>query len=212
MLAATTDSGRPPVDRMTGVPLNLRQRNRMAAIRAVQDTAMNLFDAQGYHNVTIEDICREAGVSPSTFYRYFVTKEGLFTVDPFAAVGADGFREVLDLDDLPGTMERLAASAGPGGPWRGMRYVLEEPTVRAAVYATMDAMAGRLAAALADRGHDAIQARVLARTYLFGVYFGALEQWHSDGRTRPIGEYARAALDAIETRAGAAGRQPGAAD
>jgi AcrR family transcriptional regulator len=180
-----------------GMSLSLRQRNRMAAIRAIQDTAMELFDSRGYHNVTIEDIAREAAVSPSTFYRYFGAKEGLFTVDPFAAVGADGFQEVLDLDDLPGTMTRLAASAGAGGPWRGMRYVLEEPTIRAAVYATMDAMVERIAATLAERGHGAVPARVLARTYLFGVYFGALEQWHHDGRTEPIGEYVRAALEAL---------------
>ncbi|MEV2240428.1 helix-turn-helix domain-containing protein [Micromonospora sp. NPDC049891] len=179
------------------MPLSLRQRNRMAAIRAIQDTAMELFDSRGFHSVTIDDIAREAAVSPSTFYRYFGSKEGLFTVDPFAAVGADGFDEVLDLDDLPGTMTRLADSAGGGGPWRGMRYVLEEPSVRAAVYATMDAMVERIAAALAERGHGSTSARVLARTYIFGVYFSALEQWHNDGRARPIAEYAREALDAI---------------
>jgi AcrR family transcriptional regulator len=179
------------------MPLSLRQRNRIAAIRAIQDTAMELFDARGFHNVTIDDIAREAAVSPSTFYRYFGSKEGLFTVDPYAAVGADGFDEVLDLDDLPGTMARLAASAGGAGPWRGMRYVLEEPTIRAAVYATMDAMVDRIAVALADRGHEPTPARVLARTYIFGVYFGALEQWHTDGRTGPIGDYVRQALTAI---------------
>ncbi len=187
------------------MPLNLRQRNRMAAIRAIQDTAMELFDARGFHNVTIDDIAREAAVSPSTFYRYFGSKEGLFTVDPFAAVGADAFGEILDLDDLPGTMARLADSAGDGGPWRGMRYVLEEPTVRAAVYATMDDMVERITTALADRGRGPTPAKVLARTYIFGVYFGALEQWHNDGRTAPIGGYVREALEAIAAAQEAAG-------
>lgn len=172
---------------------------------------MELFDSRGFHNVTIDDIAREAAVSPSTFYRYFGSKEGLFTVDPFAAVGADGFDEVLDLDDLPGTMTRLAGSAGVGGPWRGMRYVLEEPTIRAAVYATMDAMVERITTALADGGHGPTPARVLARTYIFGVYFGALEQWHNDGRTGPIGEYVREALEAIPARQEAAGQIAGGA-
>ncbi|MEW2443712.1 TetR/AcrR family transcriptional regulator [Micromonospora marina] len=192
------------------MPLSLRQRNRMAAIRAIQDTAMELFDSRGFHDVTVDDIAREAAVSPSTFYRYFGSKEGLFTVDPFAAVGADGFDEVLDLDDLPGTMTRLAASAGGGEPWRGMRYVLEEPDIRAAVYATMDAMVDRIAAALAERGHGPTAARVRARTYIFGVYFSALEQWHGDGRTRPVGEYVREALEAIPIEHRASG--PGAGD
>ncbi|MEU8244163.1 helix-turn-helix domain-containing protein [Actinoplanes missouriensis] len=191
------------------MPLTLRQRNRMAAIRAIQDTAMELFDSRGFHNVTIEDIAREAAVSPSTFYRYFGSKEGLFTVDPFAAVGADAFDEVVDLGDLPATMARLAASAGAAGPWRGMRYVLEEPTVRAAVYATMDAMVERIAAALAEHGHGPTPARVLARTYIFGVYFGALEQWHSDGRTGDISDYVREALHAVPAAQQAAGQVTG---
>lgn len=69
----------------------------------------------------------------------------------------------------------------------------------------MDAMVDRIAAALADRGHAPASARVLARTYIFGVYFSALEQWHDDGRTRPIGEYVREALEAILATQQAAG-------
>jgi AcrR family transcriptional regulator len=180
--------------------MTLRQRNRMAAIQAIQDTAMDLFDERGYRNVTVEDIVAAAGVSPSTFYRYFGTKEGLFTLDSFAAVGADSFEEILDLDDLATTMERLAASAGAGGPWRGMRYVIEEPVVRAAVYATMDSLVERINLLLVRRGQTPTQARVSARAYIFAVYFGALEQWHYDGRTRPIGEYAREALTAVLPR------------
>jgi AcrR family transcriptional regulator len=174
--------------------MSLRQRNKMTAIQAIQDTAMDLFDERGYHVVTVDDIARDAGVSPSTFYRYFGTKEGLFTVDSFAAVGADSFLEVFDLDDLAATMDRLAASTGTTKPWRGMRYVIEEPVVRAAVYTAMDSIADRIGSLLTGRGHTPTQARVLARTYIFGVYFGALEQWHHDGRTRRIGDYAREAL------------------
>ncbi|TCN35219.1 TetR family transcriptional regulator [Kribbella orskensis] len=185
-----------------GMPMTLRQRNRMAAMQAIQDTAMELFDQHGYQQVTVDDIVREAGVSASTFYRYFGTKEGLFTADPFAAVGADSFQEIVDLDDPATTMERLAATAGTGGPWRGMRYVIEEPVVRAAVYASMDALVDRLTPLLTARGHTPNQARVLARTYLFAVYFGALEEWHRDGRTRPIGDYAREAMAALRSAAG----------
>jgi len=182
--------------------MTLRQRNRMAAIQAIQDVAMDLFDERGYHRVTVDDIARAAGISPSTFYRYFGTKEGLFTADSFAAVGADSFREVVDLDDPAATMERLAAGVGAAGPWRGMRYVIEEPVVRAAVYATMDVVVERLMSALMARGETEGRARVLARTYLFGVYFGALEQWHRDGRQRPIGAYAREAMATLHAAGG----------
>jgi AraC-like DNA-binding protein len=177
--------------------MSLRQRNRMAAVQAIQDTAMNLFDQHGYHQVTVDDIARAAGVSTSTFYRYFGTKEGVFTVDSFVVADVDVFQEIVDLDDPAATMERLAGAAGESEPWRGMRYVIEEPVVRAAVYVTLDALVDRFV-----RGTPPNQARVLARSYLFGVYFGALEEWHRDGRRRPIGDYAREAMAALGGAAG----------
>jgi AcrR family transcriptional regulator len=184
------------------MPMTLRQRNRMAAVQAVQDAAMNLFDQHGYHQVTVDDIARAAGVSTSTFYRYFGTKEGVFTVDSFIVADVDVFQEIVDLDDPAATMERLAGAAGGSEPWRGMRYVIEEPVVRAAVYVTLDALVDRFVPVLISRGTPPNQARVLARSYLFGVYFGALEEWHRDGRKRPIGDYAREAMAALGGAAG----------
>jgi AcrR family transcriptional regulator len=179
--------------------LTLRQRNRLAAMHHIIETAMDLFDAHGYSAVTVEQVAAAAGVSPRTFYRYFGTKEGLFTTDTHAAVGHDLLEEQLDLDDLPGTLQRIVASvhaaAAPSGeaaaytPWRGMRYVLEESAVREAVYTALDDLAERLVAALRSKGVNPTRARVTARAYLFGVYFGALEQWHLDGRVRPLLDY-----------------------
>ena len=82
-------------------------------------------------------------------------------------------------------------------PWRGMRYVMEEPVVRGAVYAVLDRISGRVAERFRGRGMTATQARVAARTYTFGVYFGALEQWHEDGARRPVAEHVREGLDAL---------------
>ncbi len=181
------------------MPLTLRQRNRLAAMHHIIETAIDLFDEHGYSAVTVEQVAAAAGVSPRTFYRYFGTKEGLFTTDTHAAVGHDLLEEQLDLDDLPGTLRRIVASvhtaAAPSGeaaaytPWRGMRHVLEEPAVREAVYTALDDLAERLVPALRSKGVDPTRARVTVRAYLFGVYFGALEQWHLDGRVRPLPDY-----------------------
>ncbi|MGW3352912.1 TetR/AcrR family transcriptional regulator [Nonomuraea rubra] len=185
--------------------LTLRQRNRLAAIHVIMDTAMDLFDERGYNAVTIDEIAAASGVSPRTFYRYFGTKEGLFTTDPFAMVGLDLYSAQLDPDDLPGTLKRLIGlfDESPGHtPWRGMRYVLEEPAVRAAVYGSLDEAAERLVTQLRDRGDPPAKARVVARTFWFGVYFGSLEQWHLDGRSRPLLDYVlegMAALTAVKT-------------
>jgi len=41
-------------------------------------TAEKLFAAGRYHEVTLDDICKEAGVGKGTVYRYFKDKEDLF--------------------------------------------------------------------------------------------------------------------------------------
>ncbi|MDG2233265.1 MAG: helix-turn-helix domain containing protein, partial [Ilumatobacter sp.] len=58
---------------MTG----LRERNRQAAMGDVQRVAMRMMQASGFANVTVEEIAAMSGVSPSTVYRYFGTKEAL---------------------------------------------------------------------------------------------------------------------------------------
>ncbi|GII04434.1 TetR/AcrR family transcriptional regulator [Planobispora takensis] len=186
--------------------LPLRERNRLAAAHHIIDTAIDLFDEHGYGQVTVEQIAAAAGVSPRTFYRYFGSKEGLFTTDPYTVIGADQIQPHIDPDDLPGTLRRIIAAvtdpppqeAVPAGPpWRGMHYVLQEPAVRAAVYTALDEGSRRFTELLRERGMSATQARVTARTYWFGVYFGSLEQWHLDGRVRPPGDYIDQALAAL---------------
>jgi AcrR family transcriptional regulator len=41
----------------------------------IEQTALALFRARGFDQVTVEDVCAAAGVAPATFYRYFGTKE-----------------------------------------------------------------------------------------------------------------------------------------
>jgi len=59
----------------------LRERKRLAAMRRVQEVALDLFDARGFESVSIEEIARAAEVSPSSIYRYFGTKEQIVLYD-----------------------------------------------------------------------------------------------------------------------------------
>jgi AcrR family transcriptional regulator len=54
---------------------SLRERTRAAMRAEVSDVAFRLFDEQGYDNTTVEQIAAEAGLSRTTFFRYFGTKE-----------------------------------------------------------------------------------------------------------------------------------------
>lgn len=54
-----------------------RGRPRSADPRALQLVAMRLIDEQGYHETTLADVARQAGVSIRTVHRYFGTKREL---------------------------------------------------------------------------------------------------------------------------------------
>ena len=53
---------------------------------------MRLFHDLGYDATTVEQIAEAAEVSPSTFFRYFRTKEDVFLYDPFDPVLIEALR------------------------------------------------------------------------------------------------------------------------
>lgn len=60
-----------------GRPPNLRDRQRAAVRADIHAAAYRLFAAQGFANVTTDDIAAEAAISPRTFFRHVATKEEL---------------------------------------------------------------------------------------------------------------------------------------
>jgi AcrR family transcriptional regulator len=56
-------------------PSSLRERTRAAMRAEVSEVAFRLFAEQGFDKTTVEQIAAEAGLSRTTFFRYFGTKE-----------------------------------------------------------------------------------------------------------------------------------------
>ena len=60
---------------------SLRERKKARTRAALREHALRLFREQGYQATTVEQIAAAAEVSPSTFFRYFPTKEDLVLQD-----------------------------------------------------------------------------------------------------------------------------------
>ena len=93
--AASTDHC--PVSAVMG----LRERKKLEAWRTIRSTALALISERGFDAVSVEDIATAAGVSRTTFFSYFPSKEAVvFDLDPQEVAQ---WRAILDdpRSDLP---------------------------------------------------------------------------------------------------------------
>lgn len=67
---------------MTSTP-GLRERKKAKTRAAIQRHALRLFRERGYAATTVDQIAEAAEISPSTFFRYFPTKEDVVLLDDY---------------------------------------------------------------------------------------------------------------------------------
>ncbi|GIF20794.1 AcrR family transcriptional regulator [Actinoplanes tereljensis] len=65
------------------LPAGLRERKKAKTRLAIREQAIRLFEEQGYAATTVDQIAEAAEVSPSTFFRYFPTKEDVILTDDY---------------------------------------------------------------------------------------------------------------------------------
>jgi AcrR family transcriptional regulator len=151
---------------------SLRERKKARTRASLREHALRLFREQGYHATTVEQIAAAAEVSPSTFFRYFPTKEDLVLQDDMDGRVLEAFArqppELPPLAAIRAAMREAWASFTPAeweqiaeGAWLSM----EVPEIRARSMNEFARTINAIAAALAirtGRCADDLRIRVLA--------------------------------------------------
>jgi AcrR family transcriptional regulator len=165
--------------------LGLRDRKKIQTRRVIRNEAMRLIEENGYANTTVEQIAEAAEVSPSTFFRYFPSKEmvlmandlDLVTIRALEQQPADlpslqAFRRALEI-----TMATLSEDE-----WRferaRLRMVLSIPELKAAQFEEYRSTVAALTAAdcrRTGRAPDDFEVRVFVGA-LAGGLMAVLDQ------------------------------------
>jgi AcrR family transcriptional regulator len=151
---------------------SLRERKKARTRAALREHALRLFREQGYQATTVEQIAAAAEVSPSTFFRYFPTKEDVVLQDDMDTRMVEAFarqpRDLAPIAAVRAAMREAWASFTPQ-EWaqinEGAQLSARVPEIRARAMnefaRTIDAIAGALAG-YTGRAPDDFRVRVLA--------------------------------------------------
>jgi AcrR family transcriptional regulator len=168
---------------MTNVDLerhsSLRERKKARTRASIREHALRLFAEQGYQATTVEQIAAAAEVSPSTFFRYFPTKEDVILQDDFDVRIFEAFgRQPVSMTPIAAiraAMREAVATQTPAewDQWRQMSELSRiVPDLRARMLdelaRTIDAMADALAKRTGRTADD-----LSVRTYV-GAVFGVM--------------------------------------
>jgi AcrR family transcriptional regulator len=185
----------------------LRERRRTAAIRRIQQAALDLFDEHGFEQVTIEQIAEAAEVSPSSVYRYLGTKEGIVFYDEFDFRLIDAVEAELGSHPPVEAVRRAVASTMAAFfgrdeelARRKLRYVFENPHLHAAMAQQVDQFSRLVADALgraAGRSATDLDVQVIASTLVWALTTAA-RIWHAEGYARPLPSLLDEALEVVE--------------
>lgn len=180
--------------------MNLTHRKRRAMMLRVQDAAFQSAYDVGYAATTVEDIAAAAEVSPSTVYRAFGTKEGIFLWDEFELPTRELFEGELahhsPVDASIAVVEALGSLEFhlPDAEMRKrFQFLLAQPALRSSLGEAIRSFEADLARQFTRRGTvDPIEARIIAAAGMAGM-LAALEEW---ANASPPRRFSSAAADA----------------
>jgi AcrR family transcriptional regulator len=177
---------------------NTRRQHKQATALALRAAAVRLMTDRGYDGTSTDDIAREAGVSPRTFFNYFPTKESVVPLPP------DLLHEVVEralrsrpadedvVQSLVATaLETVAAiTALPSADQAAaptVRLMYAERQLRQLFLERQALAEERAWAVLRERGvaEDDLEARVALATVTTLAYLG-LRTWAESDGTEPL--------------------------
>jgi len=142
----------------TDQPLGLRERKKIKTRHVIRREAFRLFDANGYAATTIEQIADAAEVSPSTFFRYFPSKESLLLADDLDPLVLAAFKaqppDLSPSQAIRRAYETTMAGLSPDQlefESTRQRLIFSIPELKAAMYDEYYRTVSVMAEALGDR-------------------------------------------------------------
>lgn len=141
----------------TGSPPGARAQNKARTRAAIRAAALDLVSTQGYHETTVAQIAEAAGVSHTTLFRYFESKEQVLVGDDLDERRRDMLEQIpLGLgrfDLLRRLVTNLFEIAGDD-PWasdpRRIELLRAEPVLHAAHQFEVDRAIQEMTAFFAD--------------------------------------------------------------
>lgn len=173
----------------------MRERKRYAAMRLVQEVALDLFDAHGYADVTVQRIAAASDVSLSSVYRYFGTKEHVVLWDENDPIWSpripQGLRSHPPLESLRFMVDALVSgvlSSDQARLRRRISLIMKEPSVEAAsalqAYRAAETFGTAVSEAL-GREHGDLEVQLLSHAVV-GAIVGGLHHWYEGGFGTPL--------------------------
>lgn len=168
--------------------MGLRERKKLRTVETISETAISLFLAKGFDEVSVVEVARAAEVSKPTLFRYFPTKEDL-VLHRFADHQDEAGRVVAERPEGMSALAALRAHVLAGlaarDPVTGLcddaevlafhRLLYGTPSLVARLHAYTDRAEEALAGALG--GPDEMDARLAAGQIVAVQRILARENW-----------------------------------
>jgi AcrR family transcriptional regulator len=163
----------------------------------IQSTALDLFEARSFDDVTVEEIAEASETSPSSIYRYFGTKEQIVLWDEYDpsmdALLHEALADVVPLEGLRRMFAAMAASLQPESERRvvrRLRLALTSPSLEQATIASTYTIAEQVERALAVRlGRPVadLEVQVFAHAFVGGL-LGMFHHWQGTDYEAPFAD------------------------